>query len=214
MTFAYHSTSVKADAIARCPEGFVIIARRNSLGTMMYHCLKADHSIRDRVIRGFGTAEEKVAVAPTLTEAEINNSGLYSYIKDGRITPESELFLRESEVHFIDNSRVRRGAQYIFDTVRSAFGVDNLYEGDEATLAMYRVMMEVVVESGRIEKTHDPDAVHMTSELAAVVRSNADKKESILSYIRKHEVMARDIDIDHLKEYLRIIHPSVTDGFL
>jgi hypothetical protein len=214
MTFRYSSTTVEEDAIARLPEGFVIVARRDSRGVMTYHSLSADHTAKDRVIRGFGTVDDKIEAIPTMSQKEIEDSGLSSCVEDGRLTPRSERSMRERTAHRVDTRHVRRGTHYIYDTAREALGVGSLYEGTAADMATYRAMLEVVAASGRIERLHDPEAVHMTPALAAVVNSNVDRVDDIVRYIGEHKVTARDLDADHLQEFLDDVHRSVGDGFL
>lgn len=214
MSFRYSSTTVEAKAIADLPEGFVIVARRDSRGVMVYHSLSADHTAKERVMRGFGTVDDKIASLPAMTTKEIKDCGLSAYFKDGEFTPGGERYMRELSAHHIETRFVRRGTFYIYETARNALGVDNLHEGTATEMATYGAMLNVIAASGRIEHHHDPDAVHMTDELAAIVVSSVDQKDDIMRYIKERKVIARDLDVDHLKEYLNEIHRSVGEGFL
>lgn len=214
MSFRYSSTTVEANAIADLPEGFVIVPRRNSRGVMTYHSLSADHTAKDRVMRGFGTVEDKIESLPTMTAKEVEDCGLTSYFEDGEFTPGGERYLRELAAHRIETRFIRRGTFYVYDTARNALGVDNLHEGTAAEMETYRAMLEVVAASGRIEHLHDPDAVHMTEELAGIVTSHLSQQDDIVRYIGEYKVTARDIDSDHLQEFLDSIHRSVGGGFL
>jgi hypothetical protein len=181
---------------------------------MTYHSLSADHTAKDRVMRGFGTVDDKIAAIPSMSQKEIDDSGLKAHVENGKLTPGSERSIRERECHRVDISHVRRGTHYVYDTVRNALGVDNLHEGTAAEMTKYRAMLEVVAASGRIEHLHDPDAVHMTDDLATIVVSSVDQRDDIVRYIQERKVIARDLDVEHLKEYLSEIHGSVGEGFL
>lgn len=214
MSFAYSSTTVKEKAVKELPEGFVIVARENSRGVTTYHSLSADHTIKDRVMRGFGTVDEKIACLPTMTAKEVEDCGLTAYFEDGEFTPGGERYLRELAAHCIETRFIRRGTFYVYDTAREALGVNNLHDGTITEMGVYRAMLEVVAASGRIEHLHDPEAVHMTPDLATVVVTNVDRVEDIVKYIGDHKVTARDLDVPHLQELLDGIHSSVGEGFL
>lgn len=214
MSFRYSSTTVEADAIARLPEGFVIIARRDLRGIMTYHSLSADHTVKERVIRGFATVEEAISALPTMTEKEIQDCALESYFADGKFIDNGKTLLREFAKYKLDSRHVRRGGRYVFETVREVTGAANLYDCTEAEREQYQALMEVTVASGEIEYHHDPDAVHMTSELAEIVTSHLDQKDDIVRYIKERRVITRDVDMDHLRDYLTDIHRSVGEGFL
>ena len=126
----------------------------------------------------------------------------------------SEILIQELGKYRIDSRHVRRGTRYIFDTVRTVTGAANLYDCTESERARYQALLEVTTDSGEIERLHDPEAVHMTSELAEVVTSHLDQKDDIIRYIKERKVITRDLDMSHLTEYLADIHRSVGEGFL
>jgi hypothetical protein len=195
------------------PEGFVLVVT-DQYGSITYTVLPADHDAKERVNRGIGNAEDKIAALPSMTPEEIDDAGLEWAYSNGAFNDGCENLLREMHVHHINAMRARRGTRAIFDIVRDMTGAATLSDGTEQELSGYGALLNVTLASAQQERVHDPEAVHLTREIMEIVLANMDQTDAIVRYITDRKNIIRDIDPENLKTYLTRVHPAIGDGFL
>lgn len=174
----------------------------------------SNNSLIEKTLNGYASAAEKIKAAPQMSNGQLISSGLDRYYANGAFIADGENFLLEFEKLYVQTVHVRRGTQYVYRTVREMTGAKNLHDGTVEELAIYHALLKVVAASGQIEHHHDPDAVHLTPELMRLVMLHTDRTEAILGYISTYKVTARDIDLQHLAEYLTNVAPALGNGYL
>lgn len=208
------STTDREQAIASIIDGTVMLARTSWDGSPRYLVVYEGYTLFDLLDWGVATVEEKIEVIPTLDAEQLKDFGLDWAYQDGEFVDGAITFMYDFRLLGMDTRHVRMGTRNVYKLARECIGVDALHTGSEEDLKEYKAVLRVLIASGKIEHFHDPEAVHMTPNMAHYVMVNADRVDDIVGFIEDRRLTVRDIGIETLDDYLRNYHHAVNQGVL